>query len=212
MHPGCDCSVAPILGDIDPGEVLNADLLEQMHYEVGDKFGDANRAGRAVAMPDGKVVDYQDILIRDHGELGPLLTWRKHSTVGPGGKLLPAEDTPIFNVPPAPMWPTDITPISPERWSYILYGTSKGKGGHSKLAPHYPTIPGNKRSHTYFANWLPDEVMRAIAYVATKPEVDVVDGPNDRIIIGNYRKKRIRLVVSRDEGGQWYIFNSYPIA
>lgn len=68
IHPGCDCGVAPIYGEHDPGQVLDADRLERAHQQVAELAGAEDRGGRAP--------DYRDILIRDHGEYGPTLTWR----------------------------------------------------------------------------------------------------------------------------------------
>jgi hypothetical protein len=190
-----------------PGEVLNAELFEQMHYEVGDKFGDANRAGRAVTMPDGQVVDHQDILIRDHGELGPMLTWRRHKATGPRGKLQPVEDLPLFKVPTPTTWPADIDAISPERWSYILHGTSRGKGGHSHLAPHYAYGPGERADHTYF-DGDPRDVMSAVAHTLQAP--GVAQGHRTWRHHRLWRRRLIRVVII-ERGGSRYVLTAYPL-
>lgn len=62
IHPGCDCSVAPVEGDFD------ADAqLEATHQAIQERFGTTDRGGRAI--------DYRKALIvQEHGEMGPLLT------------------------------------------------------------------------------------------------------------------------------------------
>lgn len=100
IHPNCDCVVAPILGDEDPGRVINstriaegaesgrenaagvpvfdaedlidADLLSRdVHDAIRETFGD-------VAF-DARQIDYRKILlVKQHGELGPVLTVRRH--------------------------------------------------------------------------------------------------------------------------------------
>lgn len=100
IHPNCDCVVAPILGDQDPGRVINstriaegtegqdenaagvpvfdaddlidADLLTQdVHEAIRETFGE-------VAF-DARQIDYRKILlVKQHGELGPVLTVARH--------------------------------------------------------------------------------------------------------------------------------------
>lgn len=82
IHPGCGCGVAPFATNQDPGQVLNEELLEQAHDVIG---GDVhyNRSGRSVEFPDGTKRDYKDIMIRQHGEYGPTLTWKDQAFTGP---------------------------------------------------------------------------------------------------------------------------------
>lgn len=75
IHPGCDCDVAPIRGNVDPGQVIDPDRLEALHDAVRDQFGTADRGGREI--------DYRLIEVRDHGEYGPTLTWRGQHFDGP---------------------------------------------------------------------------------------------------------------------------------
>lgn len=65
IHPGCKCDVAPIVGDEDPGRVINQDLLDSAHQAVAERFGISNRAARG----------YNDVLLKvfNHGEYGPTL-------------------------------------------------------------------------------------------------------------------------------------------
>lgn len=75
IHPGCDCDVAPIRGNVDPGQVIDPDRLEALHQAVTDKFGKA--------AADGREIDYRLIEVQEHGELGPVLTWRGQHFDGP---------------------------------------------------------------------------------------------------------------------------------
>ncbi len=52
LHNNCRCAIAPIIGEIDPGQVINKDLLDS--YKRGD---------------------VRDVISTHvHGELGPVLT------------------------------------------------------------------------------------------------------------------------------------------
>lgn len=75
IHPGCDCGEQPIYGTSDPGQVIDEQLLEATHQAVEERFGFSDRGGRAI--------DYRLIEVRDHGELGPLLTVRGQHFDGP---------------------------------------------------------------------------------------------------------------------------------
>lgn len=66
IHPGCDCRVAPIIGEEDPGQILDAEFLEQIHKSIEETFGFSAR--------DARTIDYRKIMVvREHGEYGPLL-------------------------------------------------------------------------------------------------------------------------------------------
>lgn len=80
IHPGCGCTVAMIMGDQDPGQVIDPGIAEQIHdiirRDLGDSYVDAGgRKGLA---------NYRNILVtNDHGELGPVLGVRAHRFTGP---------------------------------------------------------------------------------------------------------------------------------
>lgn len=77
IHGGCDCGVEPIYGREDPGQVIDPDTLEQAHAAIEERFGVSDRGGR-------DPIDYRDVLIvREHGELGPVLTVKGHRFTGP---------------------------------------------------------------------------------------------------------------------------------
>lgn len=78
IHPGCDCGVAPIIGDGDPGHVINAPLLEATHDAIQERFGASGRTAR-------DPIDYRDLLVtHEHGEIGPILARRGDVFTGPG--------------------------------------------------------------------------------------------------------------------------------
>ncbi|MCF3941328.1 VG15 protein [Gordonia tangerina] len=69
IHPGCDCDVAPADGGWSEDRVIAPELLEDAHGAVEQIAGIADRGGRAV--------DYRKLLlVREHGEIGDVLTWR----------------------------------------------------------------------------------------------------------------------------------------
>jgi hypothetical protein len=67
IHPGCDCTIAPMYDRVDD-RVIDPQLLEQVHAAVFDLTGVKDRSARAV--------DYRKIMtqiVHTHGELGPML-------------------------------------------------------------------------------------------------------------------------------------------
>ncbi|MFF3142151.1 hypothetical protein ACFVRU_10575 [Streptomyces sp. NPDC057927] len=82
IHPGCDCLVKTVTADYDPGQIIDAHRLEQIHDAVEAAIGTFDRGGRAV--------DYRKIIIsREHGEIGPVLGYRGQRFTGPGDINLP---------------------------------------------------------------------------------------------------------------------------
>jgi hypothetical protein len=75
IHPGCDCGEQPIYGDSDPGQVIDEQLLDATHEAIEQRFGVSDRGARAI--------DYRLIEVREHGELGPVLTVRGQHFTGP---------------------------------------------------------------------------------------------------------------------------------
>lgn len=77
IHPGCNCSVAPLQSGEPVPQVIDKALLEATHQQVAEFAGISDRGGRAP--------DYRQMLVtHDHGELGPVLSWRGQSFTGPG--------------------------------------------------------------------------------------------------------------------------------
>lgn len=85
IHPRCDCIVEPLPGDRDPGQIIDARLLEQVHAAVEAAGFQADRGARN---PDYRRL----ITVREHGEIGPLLTLQRHGFTGP--EHLARGDTP----------------------------------------------------------------------------------------------------------------------
>lgn len=78
IHPNCDCQVQGIFGR-DPGQVIEPDLLEQVHAAVEELTGQADRGARAP--------DYRQLMVRmtqQHGEIGTLLVRPRDRFTGPG--------------------------------------------------------------------------------------------------------------------------------
>jgi len=69
IHPGCDCSVAPIVGTGKSEHVVDRDFLDQIHEAIQKTFGMSAR--------DAREVDYRKIMVvHEHGEIGPMLAKR----------------------------------------------------------------------------------------------------------------------------------------
>ena len=86
IHPGCDCGELPIYGDTDPGQVIDQYNLDRIHESFQRRFGVDEPAARDLGI--GKFVEYKDgvrqadftlVSIREHGELGPVLTRRNEN-------------------------------------------------------------------------------------------------------------------------------------
>lgn len=76
IHPGCDCRVAPVTSMEDIPQVIDGELLENVHKAIEKQFG--------VSARDAREIDYRKILlVRDHGEYGPTLTVAEHRFTGP---------------------------------------------------------------------------------------------------------------------------------
>jgi hypothetical protein len=74
IHPGCGCTVAPIIGTNDPGEVLDRGLVDQLMASDpalgarGQNRETARRYAREQLAKSNELVT-----VHDHGELGPTL-------------------------------------------------------------------------------------------------------------------------------------------
>jgi hypothetical protein len=65
----------PIYGTEDPGQVIDQVRLDATHDAVESRFGFFD--------PGARAPDYRDIAIREHGELGPMLTVADQNFTGP---------------------------------------------------------------------------------------------------------------------------------
>jgi len=84
IHNHCDCRVAPIVGDADPGQIINRQLLDRLQergpdYWKSRGFVDSN--GNPV--DPTKIASVTDTAVREHGELGPMLTDAAQQFTGP---------------------------------------------------------------------------------------------------------------------------------
>ena len=87
IHPGCDC-VPVKLADEHPEHVLDQALLDAAHDAIAQRFG--------VSDPGARAIDYRKVLlIREHGELGPVLTVARHKFTGPNAVSASGADTGI---------------------------------------------------------------------------------------------------------------------
>ncbi len=77
LHPGCDCTVEPIIGDSDPGRVINRQRLDALYAEV-DGSTDRTKLSHITVDSDGRPV-LPDVVTIDHGELGPTLADAAHN-------------------------------------------------------------------------------------------------------------------------------------
>jgi hypothetical protein len=93
IHPGCDCGEMPIYGDTDTGQVIDRQLLDKTHEAIDDRFGFSDVTGKTD-------LDYRKIMVRDHGEIGPMLTVRGHKFIGPNNLDLVGKKMPL---PPPPL-------------------------------------------------------------------------------------------------------------
>ncbi|MEU3289903.1 hypothetical protein [Streptomyces longwoodensis] len=76
IHPGCHCKPVPLVGNRDPGQVIDEALLREAHDAVAKGIGQSDAGGRTP--------DYREVIItREHGEYGPLLAVRRHEFTGP---------------------------------------------------------------------------------------------------------------------------------
>jgi len=125
--------------------------------------------------------------------------------------MKPKDKNPEFIFPSTIPLPEDVI-ITPERWHYILVGEGTS-GGHSRYSTYYPSQIDGKQKQTYFDDWDEFEIAFVIASVVLFARGDDVDnqGPLAEIRYGNWRKKRIRVVLSRlKEADPWLIFTAYP--
>lgn len=84
IHPGCDCGSRQISANFDPGQIIDAKLLEDTHAEIERHLGATDRGARdlglskTVLYAEGeRAADFTDLIVtNEHSELGPVLSWR----------------------------------------------------------------------------------------------------------------------------------------
>lgn len=75
IHPGCDCGVEPVFGSDDPGQIIDPETLDETHAAIAERFG--------IDDPGARLPDYRKVLlVREHGEIGPVLTVKLHRFTG----------------------------------------------------------------------------------------------------------------------------------
>lgn len=75
IHPGCDCGVDALAPRESREHVIDQVALDSAHASIEGEFGQSFR--------DGRSLDYRLIEIRQHGEIGDVLTWRGQHFDGP---------------------------------------------------------------------------------------------------------------------------------
>lgn len=84
IHGRCDCSVAPIFGTADPGQVINRRLLKDLRA-AAKQTGDSDYArSRHLKVAEDGTVRLPEVSIHRHGELGPTLSVKGDTFTGPG--------------------------------------------------------------------------------------------------------------------------------
>lgn len=96
IHNHCDCGVAPIIGDVDPGHVINRQLLRDLKAQGGSQYWkdrgivvdeDGTVRKREVVVEDGERREVPGeplaVEVEEHGELGPVLVDASHRFTGP---------------------------------------------------------------------------------------------------------------------------------
>jgi hypothetical protein len=82
IHPACDCSVFPVIStQKDPGPLLNAGTLADVHNAIAEAFGADSPAAKNIPglfNAKGVPVQYRGVLIsHHHNEIGPVLARKK---------------------------------------------------------------------------------------------------------------------------------------
>lgn len=83
IHPRCDCATSPIFGSADPGRVINQNLLADLKSR-GPKYWQQQGFVGADGSPIEPGSAATPVIIRNHGELGPVLVDRHDHFDGPG--------------------------------------------------------------------------------------------------------------------------------
>jgi hypothetical protein len=83
IHSRCDCGVAPIIGSADPGQVINKPLVRQLKAAAKATGSKDYYKNRHVTVDENGNVTLPDVKVRNHGELGPVLSVAQHAFSGP---------------------------------------------------------------------------------------------------------------------------------
>jgi hypothetical protein len=83
LHSFCDCGVAPIFASSDPGHIINRPLLRNLKDAAKEDGRKDYWAARHVTVDEDGTVNLPKIAVRQHGELGPVLTHAGDHFTGP---------------------------------------------------------------------------------------------------------------------------------
>lgn len=84
LHPGCDCSTAPLPPGIGTGRIIDQDRLDEVRGVIeaeGIRYGDRAALANTTIRVNTPSVDAVTVL--EHGELGPILGVSRHRNVDP---------------------------------------------------------------------------------------------------------------------------------
>ena len=85
IHPSCNCSVQPI-PDGGEAEIRKGFTPEEILRHSDEQV----RRMTGLVENEASLKDYQDLVaVREHGEIGPVLTWKHQSFTGPGDLPVP---------------------------------------------------------------------------------------------------------------------------
>ena len=74
IHDRCECTVSPLYGKKDPGQVINRDRLDAAQGQLKEQ---------GVEYTAGGFKTDRSLRIQQHGEHGPTLTWGDQGFTGP---------------------------------------------------------------------------------------------------------------------------------
>lgn len=83
IHNNCDCGVVPIIGLSDPGRVMNRQLVDDLKSAARTTGDEQYWKARHLTVDEDGTVNLPEVKVRQHGELGPVLTAKDHIFTGP---------------------------------------------------------------------------------------------------------------------------------
>ena len=139
IHPGCDCGVQPLPPGLAVNQVIDEDLLEQVHQITADRLGVSDRGGRTP--------DYRKLLtVSEHGEYGPTLSWAQPKAkpkTKAGGAEPPKPPKPPKKTTAQPPYDSDrlkrLMSVPAEKW----HKTLQYEGGDVTGIPGEFRYPGH---------------------------------------------------------------------
>lgn len=80
IHSGCRCEVVPIVGTHDPGQIINPERYDEVMRQLDEQDVDYSRLKDTRFDEAGRL---DTVMVRVHGEHGPVLSWRDQNFTGP---------------------------------------------------------------------------------------------------------------------------------